>query len=572
MENDFQKINRLLRCHWAAITCAVVFATLLMAPFISSRISLGSEFHSIEPVTADDEAFYLSRVREVLDGYPTIGNSYLAEHKDAYPQQLFVPEYVLAQLTRITNLAVPQARIAIACFLGMLAFLSFYYISAAISGSKIFALFSSIFFFFGLYPGVIMRPVSPQFNIVFWLLAIAAAWHLTGEHITRRLLVIAAIAIGVLFYIYPYYWTWFVVFLLVLSGLYLFWERRHAIVCLIILASSCVLGSGYAVLTFIASRSPEYTETMTRLGMITTRFPSGAMVLIITGIGLAILFLLIRHHLIVCNRNTLFFIAAFLASIIVVNQHIVTGKNFEFSNHYTMQTVTVAIFASGFVLRHLMYKWRRYILVAGVILVTGFVIFSCGKIFVASTAVSANMVYRQDYAEIFQWLNAHAADDSVVYANDDLSYWIPVYTSKNVFFSRNAGFFLVSDAELEKRFLAQHFFDNIDEKLIREQERALVGVRYVDQIGHVRQQNKLRRLLGMGLLPEPSFPEIEVQRILKAGHAVQKNSFKQALQPYDANYFIWDTLANPQWKLQNQGWLIPVFRYKQFTIFSHKLS
>ncbi len=572
MENGFQKIKRLLCYHWAAIVCAVVFVVLLATPFICSRILLGSEFQGIESEVTDDEAFYLSRIQDVIDGYPMIGNSYLAEHKNAPPQQLFVPEYVLAQLTRLTGFVVPYARIFIAALLECIVFLLFYSVALKISESKTVALFSSLFFFFGLYPTAMMRPVSPQLNGIFWFFAVLALWCMLDMHIMWRRLVMASIAIGLLFYIYPYYWTWFIVFLVILIGTCWLRERRYALACLVTLAGVCIIGSGYGVLTYSASRSPEYVETMTRLGMIATRFPSGAVVLMITSISLGILLWLLRSRVVACNRGTLFFIAAFLTSMIVVNQHIITGKNFEFSNHYTMQTISMAIFAFGFVWRHLAYKYRHYALIIGAIVTVSFVVVGSGRLLQQATTLSPQMAYRQDYAPVFQWLREHASNDAVVYANEDLSYWIPVYTSQNVFFSHNAGLFLVSDTELENRFLAQHFFDGIDERLIRDSERVLFGIRYVDQQGHVRQQNKLRKFFGITLLPYPLFPETEIQRITEIGHSMQRKSFREALQPYEVNYFVWDSLANPQWKLQNQSWLIPVFHYKQFTIFMPKPS
>lgn len=564
MENGFQKVIRNVRGHWEALVCAVAFAVLLVTPFVVQRLGLGSQFQGIEPEFANDESLYMSGIRDVLDGHPSVGNAYLAEHKDKPPQQLFVSQIVLAQLTRLSGLEVAQARILIGAFLGLITFLAAYAVSYRILGSRMAGLVVAVFMLFGWYGNLMNRPISPQFIFIFWWLAIGALWELNRPDASRKQMVYAGGILGVLFYIYPYYWTWMVLFMaLMVAGLW-FVDRQKTFRWIGALMIGCIIGSGSLIMSLQASRLSEYSETMTRLGMITTRFPSGFEVVLVSGLGLLASAWLLYRRRIAQDRTMLFWIVALATSIVAVNQHLITGKNFEFSSHYDTQAVSIAVLLAFFLLR--LYPWRR--LIYAWVLVIALV--NVWNSFYGLFSVSETTAYRQEYAPVFAWLNHNAPADSVVYANSDLSYWIPVYTPHNVFSSRNAGFFLVSDAELERRFLAQHYFDPVDYGLVLEQERALVGVRYIDQRGHIQQRNKLRRFLGLQEMSEPAMPASDVDRIVREAATMKARSFEQALRPFESHYFVWDAVANPDWKLQEQSWLTPVFRHKQFVIFARK--
>lgn len=562
MENGFQKIRSLARNHWEAIACAAAFGILLMLPFVSQRLALGTAFQGIEPELTNDESLYLSCIQEVLDGHEGCGNSYLAEHKDKPPQQLFVVEFVMGQMTRLTGMSVPSARIAMSVALGIMTFLVAYAVAYRILRSRIAAVVVSLTMLFGWYGALMLRPISPQFIFIFWWLMIGSLWWLHERQSGWKPVATAGLFLGSLFYVYPYYWTWVLVFMaLMIAGLW-FTHRSQAYRWLMALMGGGIIGSGSLLLSFKTSGAVEYTETMTRLGMVTTRFPSGLQVVGVTMAGLLIMGWLLYRRVITWDRTTVFWFAGLLTSIAVVNQHLITSKNFEFSSHYDMQAVCWALLFGLFLLRY--FAWRRLAYVG----LLGFTLVATWQSFSPLLAVSDATAYRQDYAEVFRWLNNNASPDTVVYANEDLSYWIPVYTSQNVYFSRNAGFFFVSDAELQKRFLSQHYFDIIDRLLIEEQERALVGVRYVDHRGHVSQQNKLRRLLGYEVMPEPRMSDEYIQGLITAGKTTKALSFEQALRPYQVDYVVWDALKNPSWKLGDQTWLKPVFRHNQFVIFA----
>ena len=105
------KIFKKVKKHWPAILIAVVLGSLMIWPFFYFQVALGDEYGGILNQVIDDELFYMARIKDVVDGYPTLGNAYLFEHKNQLPQQLFLPEFLLAQPLKLLNLDVVQGRI-----------------------------------------------------------------------------------------------------------------------------------------------------------------------------------------------------------------------------------------------------------------------------------------------------------------------------------------------------------------------------------------------------------------------------------------------------------------------------
>src|SRR3989344_3093921 len=119
----FKKLKR----HWPTVILAVILGLLMVWPFFYFQKSLGDEYKGILNQVIDDELFYMARIKDVMDGHPTLGNAYLLEHKNQLPQQLFLPEWLLAQPLRLLNLDIVQGRILYNFILPALAFFLTYF-------------------------------------------------------------------------------------------------------------------------------------------------------------------------------------------------------------------------------------------------------------------------------------------------------------------------------------------------------------------------------------------------------------------------------------------------------------
>ncbi|MDP2638737.1 MAG: hypothetical protein Q8P06_01035 [Candidatus Azambacteria bacterium] len=579
MENFIHKIKD----HWLAIIVALILGALMVLPFLYFQTKLRNNFKGIFPTIVNDENFYYARVNDVIDGHSFLSNAYLFEHKNGLPQQLFLAEWLLAQPIKIFKLNINTAHLIYNFLFPAVVFLLTYLALFAISKSRFWSVIFSTFLFFGLYLLSFIRPISPQFNFIFWLTQFIFLWLFIKNssklsksdffNLFNGLLFLNILNFGLLFYIYPYYWTFYLIFFGLLVAAYFFTDKALALKILVIAAGGLILAIPYFYLNYLSARLPYYTETLTRLGMIYSRFPSGFRIIFWSILGLAVFSCLLWRKIIVWDVKTIFFISGILASVIAVNQHLITGKNFEFSSHYDMAAMFFLIFAAA-------YLWRIFeehrgnskflpvILLVIVLALSGNGLRDYSR---RVFAVDDDAVYRQNYAPIFDWLNKNTAKDSVIYANVDLSMLVPVYTANNVYYIREANLFFISDAEVLDRFILNNFFsakggsqpkadqplagakssggEYFNKDFIVNNDRSIYGVRYIDIYGHTVQANKLRRLFGLKPESEIYLPEEAIEKVIMRAEELQKGDFIEELKKFHIDYLIWDKNKNPNWKI-----------------------
>ena len=260
---------RYIQKHWIAFAFALIFGGMLMAPHIRHHI------------VADDELFYMARIQDVVDGHPFIGNAYLWEHKSDPPEQLFLVEWFLAQPMRLFHVSVPVGMVFEAGIAGFIVFLLVYILFYLVSRHRALALGAAVFLLYGLLLTDMIRPISPQFNIIFLLLQAIFLWQLISSGSSeRRWWIFSGVSFGLLFYVYPYYWT-HVLVASVLLGIFLaiVCERSRAMQILKMLVLGGAVSIPYWYLTHLASQLPEYGDIMGRLTTL-SHLPSGINVLL----------------------------------------------------------------------------------------------------------------------------------------------------------------------------------------------------------------------------------------------------------------------------------------------------
>ncbi|MEK7659272.1 MAG: hypothetical protein AAB338_01290 [Patescibacteria group bacterium] len=558
------KIFKIIKEHWFAVITVVILAILMILPFFYFQISLGDEYKGILNQVIDDELFYMARIKDVMDGYPTLGNVYLLEHKDQLPQQLFLPEFLLAQPLKLLNLDIIQGRVIYNFVLPAIALILTYLAFYLIYPSRFWASIFTTFLFFGLYLFKFTRPVIPQFVFIFWLSQFIFLWQLLKNHSNKTFIFLNILNFGLLFYLYPFYWTFYFVFLAILTAVYFFNDKLLSKQFLKILIGGLIIGSLYFYFTFLASQLPEYKETLTRLQLVFSRSPSEIKTVLPAFIVLILVSILYRLKAIEINREVLFFIAGIISIFLVTNQNIITGQKFEFG-HYRM----LAVFFMVFVIYYLLNQVKLLNFKLKFLAVSLIIIFSAYGTYDYTQRifkVSERDIYIQRYGAVFDWLNKNTPLDSVVYANEEISELIPVYTSNNVFYSRYANLFIMPDKEAEERFILNNFFEEFDKDFVIKNERAIFGVRYIDRYGDAVQANKWRRLLSLGLKDEIRLPENEIEKVLTKAGEIQISPLDKSLKKYQVDYFIWDKNKNPNWKPEEFK-LKPAYNFENIYIF-----
>ena len=221
-------------------------------------------------------------------------------------------------------------------------------------------------------------------------------------------------------------------------------------------------------------------------------------------------------------------------AIVVVNQHVITGSNLEFSSHYWPETVFWCVFTlfdtGSFLANRFSRQSQKYMFGISVVIVVIFAYFSFSQIITAETVYGPSDIYEQSYAPIFAWLDTNTKKDDVVYAGDALNYEIPVYTADNVYYSPGAILFFMSDAEVQQRYIINHYFDDFTTDYIAGHERGIYGAYLIDKYSHILSEAEIRRLFGLAPIPDVLMPQSDITEVQNEVAVLHAEGFDKALQ------------------------------------------
>ncbi|MCR4278623.1 MAG: hypothetical protein NUV81_01825 [bacterium] len=316
-----------IRTHRWGLVFAVFFGVMMLLPYALFPLRIGDRYQGIMNIVADDTLFYLARINDAMDGHLNLANAYLWEHKEGLPHQLFFVEDGLGMLYRISYLDVVTGFLVTTAIASGIATLLIYLIAHAILRSSSRAVFCTAFLMIGFFPLAFLRPVAPQVNMLFWLLQIYILLLCATRPLTRRLITMNALAFGLLFYVYPYYWMHLgVVYTLFIAYLWFQDRARSKDICVSAIGGF-MLAIPYFLLSYKTSRLPEFTETIVRMGMLSTRQPGAQDVLI--GVGLCMIGILIlwKKKIRFTPEVPVLLIGA-MGVAIAANQQVITGKEF----------------------------------------------------------------------------------------------------------------------------------------------------------------------------------------------------------------------------------------------------
>ncbi len=546
----------LLRRHWVAGALALFIAILIALPPLWGKIRSGVSLNDPVNIRIADEFFYFARIRDVFDGYPLSGNPYTWEGKADPPgQPVFLGEYLTAEAIRLMGLDVVAGNVVLDAILPAAAVLLTYACFLVLTSRRLFAILGTAVLFLFAFPTDFARTVSPQTNFLFWLsefLILHALLTRDPAPPRRRALILAAaVNFGLLFYIYPYYWMFYAAFFAIAAvGALAMGDGVRARAIGWVAGGGVIVALPYFWMLARAAMRPEYTETLRRIGMIETHFPSGAAIIVPAAV-------LLWRGVLRWEQRMAFLVAGALAAVVSVNQHLLTGRNFEFSSHFYMLALFWFSLFGAYLAGGLAKErtgWSRSLSAAAgalAIALVGYAIASA----VPPQYMSARAELRR-YLPLFKWLNANTAQDSVIYAPDEISNLAPIYTANNVFFSSWSRVTLMSDREVLDRAALSAYGKPVDaEGSVKE----VFGTQYLNIALHTRQENKVRRLLGLEPKPAVMAPPEALAAIRQRWAEVRARDLYVQLQPYRVDYVVFDRARAdslkppPGEKLYDQG-------------------
>lgn len=532
--------------HLPAVTVALIIGFLYLMPQLFFQLSLGDKFEGIYRVINNDELYYMARAQEIVDGHYLISNPYFVEYKNGLPMQLFLPDLLLALPAKFFNLSVYFFYELYDLVLPATAFFLTYLIFYFLTRERFWSVYLSAWIFLVGYYFSFNRPVSPQFIFIFALTFIWLLLRIISRAKIKNiwLTIFAAANFGFLFYVYPYFWTYFSV-VLVLLMMYYWWQKDFNLLkrFTFIFISGYVVGLPYFYQTWQASRLPFFAETLSRLGMIHTYFPSGVAM---SFAGLIILVLLAYDSLHCRDKRPIglnvFLMVAIIAFIISFNQHLITGRNSFFSSHYEI----IAYFIMAFSGAYWWWQHKKTAFLAGLplvkIILSIFLIVIFTPIFKENLDFDYNQAVKiQSWKATFDWLDKNTNTDDVVMANSNLSHYIPSYTHDNILFNSVAKLHFVGTAELLDRFVLNNYWQqDFSPELIKTKLSSIYGLQNKALAGRIKQQNKIKKLFNLPQdnLADIYFPPQQIQSVIDYAKSVKENDWIYGLKKYQVKYIV----------------------------------
>ena len=566
--------RKMVRKHKVAFILAVLASLIVAFPQIYLRFEPFNQGIELIP-----DSPWAPRVREIQDGHG-FGSIYYEDGKEDPYLHLPLGTMVVAYMGEVFGLDINNTLLLSRLVLPLAVFLLIYAFVFLLSADKLAALsvaalivfadsvlnYYDLFRFLkglpqGLSPSNFLelsRPVYSAMTLItfFGFLISFLRFFQTKNW---RWGVVATFILGLEFYNYFYTWTYLYAFGAILGLVFLVrkeWPEVKLVAGVYI--GALLVAIPYFVNLYKASLYPTYAATALRHGLVGTHAP-----VFIGLVALAALIVFLFGFPREDKRKYFFGLALLLAPIITLNQQIITGKalqtgHYHWYFHRPIAVVFVLVIAFAWLrtavrppLGGRTAKWLAVLLIIGS--------FATGAFIQAASYLGTyegrdgghKMVERQRYGPAMDWLNENAEKEEVVFANEEVSNLVAIYTPLNVFHHRSDQLFLSATDErlldivftfYRLRGVGMH---NVEEVFHNERgsiSTNLYGIYY-------------RELLGA----YENIPEEKLEEIITLYKETLKSPTQEWLSSvwhkYDVEYLIWDKVANPSWKLDLLGFL-----------------
>ena len=429
------------------------------------------------PALVSGNPYYLELVNESSKGNWQLGSPFIKEWRNSpylYPALNF---HLPGMIKSFFDLSIKSTLILLdygAVFVLLASTLAFFLVLFKFNYFGYVAAFAYIFFPFRTIEW--SRTINPQVSFIPF--ALFLLFYFSNFRFWIRELGMAFLT-GFLFYIYPYYWT----FALVLLGLSDLWEWavvkkiiwKHLLKYLLI----GLVASQYFLNFWEITRLPYYRETVMRIGFLYSRWPAGlytqaAIVFVLLLFFLFKKYILERQPLnLEKSVNFKQLCIGLAASLLVLNQQLITGVQMEFNSHYfpialifmvAMTWGMALVFLSKLELRN------QFLRLFGFLLAFGFLYYGFYWYTRENPYRMPERYPSQDQLEVYDWFNQNQIRDAVVYSPVELNDGILLLTNNYLYFHGSQELHLMPTEEIIDRFTYYDLFNsNLTDRLAEEQ-------------------------------------------------------------------------------------------------------
>ena len=528
------------RKHFFIIIIFGLALTLIINLGLTKAIIFGNYLDTKEILSGG--SYYLSLVNESSKGNWNMGSPFIKEWSDK--EYLYPPLNIhIAGLFKMAfNLDLKTASI-------ILSYLCIFIIAILTIITFLFALRFHYFGYlaaaaFMFFPRMIGwgQAISPQTNFIFLMLFLM--FYFSDFKFWKREAGLA-ISAGLLFYTYPYHWT-YALPLLALSDLWEFYkEKKIDWKRIVKYPAIFLISSLYLINLWNISHLSYYKETMVRIGALYNRLPAG----IFTQATIFLFILsaaLIYKYIFLKNNFRIKFdlsksIIGLLVAFIVLNQQLITGMQLEFNSHYLPVIFVFAIALVGMLALIFLdnLKRGRWIITAAVWLI---VLFFAGRFIYANSADFQSRLSEKEL-EVIEWFIQNDINNKVIYAPRELNAPINLLTDNYLYFHDSEEVHLIPTEELIDRFT---YFDLMNREITDNlfgQQINIFGQTFKSSWQKDNVSNRIKSLL----LRKPfqsatleSYTDYDFEPIRRKRLNPDLEEFKMRLEKYHVDYLVYE--------------------------------
>jgi len=591
-----QMLRDFCRVHALALLFAFAVGALYVVPHISFIVSLGDAYRGIPLLQTQNEDYYLTRIREIIDGHYSTGSFLFHEYKDAPPLTPPTEEFLYAIPTLLFGTSVITTIIVSRFVLPFGLFLLIYFLLVrltstkrreenghgdagtertlaqkltAISGSLLITLGYDLINYRAVWRYLLgedslagsflmwSRLVHPIWGAIFLFLFLLCLYALMcGTKRIKSVVLLSSALLALMFGSYFFSWGLAVSIGTVLFVIAFFRKEFSLLKQLfVVFAGGVLLSSPYWWNAWVASQSPWYELALLRGGLFVTHYPMwNKFMLAVLGLYILLVWLipLLQKwwrggiHLPVAGKETFelaetwqwFLLAVIAGSLWVYVEQVITGKTI-WPYHFAQYTIPLGIIAS-LVLGHRLVRPKLSILwwsAMGIIALASVTYGIAVQATVYSNSFPHYLALQKD-APILERLNAEKGECVVFFNKNDLSarnwnFMVTAFTSCDIY-AEDGPSLLMPFERIYHGYLATLRLRGLQAKDIQ------VYIR--DNPAELRQY-----LFGnwKGLYNRSDFPDITdtalTERIAKLPEdytAFMKQDFREVLNRYALDYIL----------------------------------
>ena len=517
-----------------------LFCTLFLnAPSVwqAAHGHAGSALHV--KLLQPDSVRYLSRMKEIVDGYPLMGNPVLKEYRTGVSPTGFI-EMLVAVPMWLTGADLSSAIFWSNFLFPILTITLLFLWIRSLFGDTFLAIATIVSMSFSF--GGLIEDVNPKLTLVPLGLYLCTVF--LPEKPTRLPLLVRGMLLGLLFHSYSYHWTLILTFecITILHALVARQKPLYEVIkeAAYVLVPFMLIITPYALTLFSLHATPAFSDLWRHWGVIPTRFLAAPLLQAQLLLWLVPLIVARRVGILTDDRSrTLLFLI--LAGLIAVNSNLITGKEAEFAGHYGRVMALFLFPALYLLLRATASRvlTRTVALVMMIVVVASYVALIPGLV---TRAESAELQWQKSgYEALFTWLDHNVPQESVILAPYDLAGEIPLFTRDYVFMSAQARFFPVTDDELMDRYLALVAFFPEDRQSIASGVMPVFGNYAGSLYAKERSLHQLRMLFRDSF--QKTLPDFIVRQDLLRRYAEESehpdwSSVRATLARFELDYLV----------------------------------